>query len=133
MVAVALATILAVGCDTGPTMGVVSGTITIDGEVAPVGSSITFIPTEGAGPTAGAMVEEGKYTAEVPVGTSKVEIRAPRELGIRFAQREGPGSEEAGGTGQIRESLPPRYNDNTELTFDVQKGENLKDWDLSTK
>jgi hypothetical protein len=118
---------LAVGCD-GSKTAEVTGTVTVDGQTPMAGSSISFIPADGKSPTAGSLIENGKYTAKVPVGTAKVQIRAPRPIGKR-GQKEGPGAE-----GEIvEESLPAKYNDQTELTFDVKPGRNEKNWDLSTK
>ena len=33
----------------------------------------------------------------------------------------------------VAETLPPRYNDESELTLEVQPGENQKDYSLTTK
>jgi hypothetical protein len=33
----------------------------------------------------------------------------------------------------LAESLPPRYNDESELTLEVKPGENRKDYNLTTK
>lgn len=118
------------GCDSGPKTGEVTGTVTVDDQVPPDGSSITFIPTDGKSPSAGATLDKGKYTARVSVGPAKVEIRAPRSIKAAKARTEGPGP---GGPANIEESLPARYNDKTELTFDVQSGRNEKNWDLKTK
>jgi hypothetical protein len=77
---------------------------------------------------AGSLIEEGKYTARVPVGTAKVEIRVPRVFG-KSKVREGPGA----GEDLVEESLPARYNDNSELKLEVKSGKNPKDWDLKSK
>lgn len=122
-----------VGCSSGPKDGEVSGTVTVDGQTPAVGSSITFIPTDGTSPTAGAVLENGKYKTRVPVGMAKVEIRVPRPTGAPAAPKQGPGAEgPGGGGGFIEESLPAKYNDATELTIDVKEGANPKDWTLST-
>jgi hypothetical protein len=119
---------LAAGCG-GSKTAEVTGTVTVDGQVPAEGSSITFFPTDGKG-SAGALIEGGKYTAkDVPVGTGKVEIRVPRPAGRPGKPQAGPGP----GGDIIEESLPAKYNDKTELTFDVKPGKNEKNWDLSTK
>lgn len=127
-----LAVVLAglAGCDSGPKMGDVTGTVTVDGQVPAEGSSITFIPTDGKTPAAGATLEKGKYSTKVPVGNCKVEIRAPRPLARAKVRTEGPGP---GGPADIEESLPAKFNDATELTFEVKPGTNEKNWDLQTK
>lgn len=117
---------LVAGCEDGPRTGEVAGTVKVDGLIPPPGSSITFIPTDGKAQTAGAVLEEGRYSVRVPVGMSRVEIRVPRPAANRAPKTEGPGAE----GGYIEESLPPRFNDESELTFEVKPGKNQKDWDL---
>jgi len=127
-------TFLLTGCQQGAPMGEVSGTVTIDGEAPPTGSSITFMPEDGGKSTAGALInEDGSYKVSVPVGKTKVEIRASREMQRRGPQREGPGAEGPGSSGLIVEILPPKYNNRTELTYDVTEGEQVKDWELTVK
>lgn len=116
------------GCD-GPRMAEVSGTVTVDGKTPAPGSSITFHPSDGKSPSAGALIQDGKYTTNVPVGTARVEIRVPRPAKKgKVKAEEGPGP----GGDAIEESLPEKYNDQTELTFDVKAGKNEKNWELST-
>lgn len=132
-VALVASILAAVGCSSEIKEGEVSGNVTVDGQVPAVGSSITFIPTDGTSPTAGAVIDNGKYMARVPVGKAKVEIRIPRPVQNSAAPSAGPGSEgPGGGGGFIEESLPAKYNDATELTIEVQSGKNPKDWTLST-
>lgn len=132
-IAFVLSLLAAAGCSSEIKEGEVSGSVTVDGQMPSVGSSITFIPTDGTSPTAGAVIENGKYMARVPVGKAKVEIRVPRPVQNSAAPKAGPGSEgPGGGGGFIEESLPAKYNDATELTIDVQSGKNPKDWTLST-
>jgi len=129
-----LAVLTATGCGSGPAIGEVSGAVTVDGQTPAEGSSITFIPIDGKSPTAGDLIEAGQYSAEVPIGTSKVEVRVPRPATRAAASTAGPGSGgPGGGRGLIQESLPAKYNDATELTIDVKPGNNAKDWVLSTK
>ena len=119
---------LVAGCDDGPAMGDVTGTVTVDGQVPPDGSSINFIPADGQGPSAGALIQNGKYSVQVPVGLAKVEIRVPKPA-KKGAKVEGPGSE----GGYVEELLPPKYNDQTELTLEVKRGKNEKNWELSAR
>jgi hypothetical protein len=121
------------GCGDGSKTGEVTGTITVDNEIPVDGSSIDFIPVDGKSSSAGAMVKEGKYTAKgVPVGMSKVVIRVPKlAQGAKAKPAEGPGP--APGSIVEGELLPEKYNEKSELTFDVKSGKNEKDWNLSTK
>ena len=81
----------------------------------------------------GDRIEAGEYAADVAIGQAKVEIRVPRPARGSAPATAGPGPGGPGGGGLIEESLPPKYNDATELTIDVQRGKNVKDWELSTK
>lgn len=119
----------AIGCGDG-TAGEVFGTVTVDGQTPAVGSSINFVPIDGKSPSAGATIEGGKYSARVPLGGVRVEIRVPRASNKARASQDGPGP---GSANFIEESLPAKYNDATELKFDVKPGKNEKKWDLTTK
>ena len=123
------------GCG-GDQPGEVSGTVSVDGQVPTEGSSITFVPT---GQTAGGggLIEGGNYAVKLARGNYKVEIRVPKPLkGAKAApagdgpQPGGPGTGGPGGPANIEESLPPKYNDQTELTFEVKSGGNPKNWEL---
>jgi hypothetical protein len=121
---------LVAGCGQGSATGEVSGTVRVDGEQAPTGSSITFVPADGKSPTAGALIQDGKYTTRVAVGPAKVQIRAPKTIAkSKAAKQAGPGAE----GDRVEESLPAKYNDDTTLTYDVKPGTNSKDWDLKTR
>ena len=117
------------GCKEGPATGDVSGTVKVDGQIPPAGSSITFIPVDGKSPSAGAVIENGRYSAKVPVGMAKVEIRVPRPAKRSGEATAGPGP----GGDSIEEALPDKYNNTTELTLEVKRGKNQKDWDLPSQ
>lgn len=124
-----VAALLALAGCAGADTGEVTGTVTVDGQTPADGSSITFLPT---GKTAGGggPIQGGKYAVTLPVGSYKVEIRVPRPIarGAKAAPTDGPGP---GGPADIEESLPAKYNDKTELTFDVKPGRNPdKNWEL---
>jgi hypothetical protein len=111
-------------------MGEVTGTVKVDGQVPAAGSSITFFPADGQSQSAGTLIDEdGRYRVRVPVGKARVEIRVPRPKAKRAGKAQGPGAE----GGWIEESLPAKYNDHSELTFEVKSGTNKKDWDVSAK
>jgi hypothetical protein len=129
-----IALFMGAGCGGESATGEVSGTVTVDGKVPPPGSSITFFPMDGKTASAGGLLEDGKYTVRVPVGMAKIEIRVPRPVIPRPVRKskevkEGPGAE-----GEVvEESLPAKYNDQSELRLDVQPGKNPKDYDLKSK
>lgn len=124
---------LLLGCGGEKGMGQVSGKVTVDGQIPAAGSSITFFPTEGSARSAGALLVDGNYSVSVPTGESRVEIRIPRPVVSEapVVAKKGPGSD--AGSGMITESLPKKYNDDSELKLKVVGGENKKDWEVSTK
>jgi hypothetical protein len=123
------------GCSDGTAMGTVSGTVTVDGAVAPEGSSIMFIPKNGQGVTAGGPLVNGKYSTKVPIGVMRVEIRAPKPSKTKAPPKDGPGGPGfgPGGGGLTDESLPVEYHEKSTLTFEVKAGTQEKNWECSTK
>lgn len=122
---------LLAGCSDSARKYEVSGALTIDGAVPPDGASITFIPTDGKSTTEGCTVQNGKYTTKVMPGNYKVEIRAPRVSG-KPKQPAAKGGYQTEGQ-IIEEMLPAKFNDQTELTFEVKAETNIRNWDLKTK
>lgn len=118
--------LLMAGC-AEPTSGVVTGTVTVDGSPAKSGS-IAFFPISGKSTTAGAEILDGEYSAEVPLGEFKVEIRVPKVVGEKklYDTPDSPIKQ------IMAESLPAKYNDESELTVDVEPGRNEKDFQLTT-
>ena len=123
-----IATAILVGCSDGPPVGTVTGKVTIDG-VAPKDGAISFFPLDGKSPTSGATITDGQYTAEVPVGKVKIEIRIPKQIGQKriYPTPDSPVQP------IMAEALPPQYNDRSTLTMDVQKGANERDFELKTR
>lgn len=123
-----LAALLALAGCGGSTTGEVSGSVTVDGQVPAEGSSITFVPIGTGSSGGGATLKDGKYSVALPIGEYKVQIRVPELLRPKGGKAvEGPGP---GGVANIKESLPAKYHDKTELTFAVKAGSNEKNWEL---
>jgi hypothetical protein len=127
-VALAAALLVAAGCAGKPTKGDVAGTVTIDGAPAESGS-IAFSPVDGQSATAGGSIEKGRYTAQVPPGKMKVEIRVAKVVG----QRKLYDTADSPMAPIMEEVLPAKYNDATELEVEVKLGENEHNFDLKTK
>jgi hypothetical protein len=125
--------LVAAGCGDS-TMGRVTGKILVDGTPAsgPSGRepSISFIPADGSGPTAGGKIKDGYYDVKASVGPNKVQIRVSRPTGQKKKLYPTPESPERD---VYEEILPKQYNDETELTYEVRPGRNQKDWDLKTR
>lgn len=106
----------------------VSGVVNVDGQPAQLGY-VTFIAIDGRAPTAGGPIHNGRFTTEVKPGRCKVQIRIPKEAG----QKKLYDTPEAPMRKAWVESLPARYNDATELTFNVQPGTNECNYDVKSK
>jgi hypothetical protein len=119
--------LLIAGCEK-PTKGVVTGTVTVDNVPAKSGS-IAFFPLDQKSTTAGGEILDGQYAAEVPFGKFKVEIRVPKVVGEKKLYNT-PNSPIMP---LLEESLPAKYNDQTELTIVVEPGENQQDFQLGTR
>jgi len=114
------APLLVSGC--GTRRPVVEGQITLDGIPVRKGA-IQLIPADGKGQTAGTGVVDGRYRMEASPGTMKVIINWPQANGKMM---------DPGGSGQMIdryvESVPPHYNEKTELTVTVKPGVNVADF-----
>ena len=115
-----LATLLVVGCEQNLRQAV-SGTVTLDDQPLPKGT-IRFVPQPGtSGPTAGGDIVDGRFSIPPEgapfAGEFRVEITAFRPSGV---MRRDPDE----GEYELHEQyLPARYNDRSELTATVKKGE----------
>jgi hypothetical protein len=117
---------LLAGC--GPTTATVRGEVTVDGQPLEKGV-ISYVPADSNGVPVTAEVRNGKYELTTAPGKKVVQISAPVVVGKR-KEHNGPGAALVEIT---EESLPPRYNSSTELTFEVRPGSNTKDWSVTKK
>jgi hypothetical protein len=86
----ALATLTVCGCF-GDGKVKVGGAVTVAGEPVAQGT-IRFAPADGAGPTDGATIDQGRYTAEVLRGAKSVQIEAFKKVGEAPHDRNDPSS-----------------------------------------
>ena len=129
-VLVTLASLSLIGCSGGkgdqPEIGLVSGTVLMDGE--PLSSArIIFGPTVGR-PSTGLTDKDGHYTLQyldriqgAKVGAHLVSITT------YYADED---SQEAL---NAKEKIPAKYNVKSELKQDVKPGKNVIDFDLQSK
>ena len=116
------------GCGADDGTADVSGTVSFEGKPIENGS-INFIATDGKG-TGGGVIKDGKYAAtKVPVGPAKVQISGSKVVGKKKAYNT-PDSPMQDITAEM---LPKKYNEQTELTFEVKPGKNEKNFELSPK
>ena len=93
------------GCARGPATGTVNGEVTLDGQPLAKGH-VEFSPVDGQGQTGGAVIEGGKFSAEIPVAKMKVAIHSPKVVRKykAYDTPESPWEEE------VAEALPARYH-----------------------
>jgi hypothetical protein len=116
------------GCNRGPAMTTVVGTVTVDGKPLEKGS-IAFEPADGQGPTTGATIEGGRYTAQTLPGQKKVRITGFEIVGKRPAY---PGRPDSPMRDIVKDVVPEKYNNNSDLTLTVESSDTTGDFDLKS-
>lgn len=122
LVVVALA-----GCggtpDDAPDLFQVTGNVTLDGNPLENGE-ILMMPASGSGRPDAGRIENGKFTLKCTAGPKRVEITATKEV---------PAAD-PGGIPDYISIIPSRYNDETELTANIEANdENSVDFPLDSK
>ncbi|HEY3962940.1 MAG TPA: hypothetical protein VGM05_00155 [Planctomycetaceae bacterium] len=118
--------LIGIGCGGGPPTGDVEGTVTFEGAPIEQGS-ITFLPEDGKGPSAGGTISAGRYRApKVPVGTAKVSITGAKSIEKKRMYND----PNAPLVQTSVEMLPEKYHKTTTLRYDVVPGEQTKDFHL---
>ena len=106
--------LLIVGCSSNGLIEI-SGQIRYDGQSVQQGL-IAFIPADGRGPSAEAVVQEGRYRVDVAPGSKKVVIEGHEKVGEKHV-----GGPETPLVPINKQFLPARYSDrlDSELTCDI--------------
>jgi hypothetical protein len=119
------------GCG-GRSYAPVSGTVTLDGK--PVAKAVvTFIPlpdpgSKEAGDSAsGKTNEKGEYTLQTYTPRGMKDGAQVGKHKVSISQQETRGE---GDRSITTEKLPKRYNENSDLTYEVHSGDNKKDFEL---
>jgi hypothetical protein len=116
-------------------LGTVSGTVTLDGQPLE-GAQVVFMPQGEGAPSYGQTDAQGLYslthTSGHPgalIGSHTVSISVEEE-----EEYDASGSDQGSVTEEPDKpnKVPARYNEDTELTADVQAGDNTVDFPLTT-
>jgi hypothetical protein len=120
-----------IGCGKGG--ATVEGRVTFDGQPVEAGT-IVFEPADGAGPSAGGAIENGRYRlagdAGVTPGKKTVRITAMRKTGRQI--EEGPPAPPGTMVDEIEQFIPATYNTNSSLQVDVTGGQSTHDFVLTS-
>ena len=122
------AVLLGAGCNNGSAKAKIHGKVTLDGQPVPTGS-IAFLPADGKGQTAGAIIKDGAYEAEVPVGSMRVEIHYPKVVGKRKLY-DTPDSPTVDRT---EEQIPAKYNTQSQLTETITTKRSEINFEMESK
>jgi hypothetical protein len=121
-----------VGCSAKPYEGKpripLTGKVTYDGK--PIdGGTISFIPTDESNRVSGGPLIQGAYSVPEAKGANsgsyRVEVRWPQPTGKKYKD---PDTLET--YSEQKESMPKKYNTQSELTADVSETKNQFDFDL---
>jgi hypothetical protein len=123
-----LALTLFCGCGGSP-FSDVSGNVSFDGQPVNKGS-ISFLPADGRGPTAAAVIEQGRFSVRVLPGEFKVQICSYRKIGERHASEGDPASPIID---IDQQTLPDRFNTATTLTREIKAGRQQVDFPLTSE
>jgi len=104
----------------------VAGQVTFDGKPIDQGT-IDFVPADGEGPTAGGLIQGGRYSVRVAPGKKRVEIQGYREVGRGRVVEFDPDSPVVPITEPF---VPAQYNAASTLTFDAQRSTETADFAL---
>jgi hypothetical protein len=118
------------GCDRGPEIASVEGTVTMDGKPLS-NATVVFIPENGR-PAGGRTDERGHYSLIFTRGRSGA-LLGKNSIRITTAAE---ATEAADGTPipAQRETIPAKYNSQSTLEFTVEGGkENIANFDLDSK
>lgn len=129
-----LAVLVVAGCggNSGPERAEVKGKVTFNGEPLPSGT-ISFIPSGATvGPSSGAEITNGTYSIAAQsgpvVGAQRVEIRSLQKTGKQIdTTMPGETGGPSGGTGmsdEMEEVIPPEFNKESTLNWDIKSGLN---------
>ena len=120
----AVALLWLVGCaDNG--MVTISGEISFEGEPVADGT-IGFFPVDGLGPSAEAVVIDGKYSVSLTRGAKTVVIEAFRKVGEHY-----PWGKEAPPAPIFEEILPDEFQNNSKLSVEIDASRDDINFELS--
>ena len=118
--------LVASGCDKGPELAPVTGVVLLDGKPLP-NATIEFQPDDGS-PSFATTGEDGSYELMF-TRDRKGAMPGKHRISIRT---EGNVVDADGSERKVREMLPAKYHDKTELVRDITAGENIIEFRLES-
>ena len=129
LTATLLVCLLLAGCDSGPALAPVEGTVTLDG-TAVQGAEVEFQPTaEGGSPSVGVTDASGHYELKFTM-KEKGALVGEHIVRINVDAEADPDEGETVEVSPV--VIPARYNNESELKKTVEKGPNTIDFPLES-
>jgi hypothetical protein len=117
--------LLLTGCsNSGPKLGQVTGNVTLDGNPL-VDAELSFMPTKGGRTAMAQTDDQGSYTLIYSMKAYGGEVG---ENLVRISKYISPKAD-----GSQTQSIPARYNEQSELTFTIKPGQNTYNIELTSK
>jgi hypothetical protein len=116
---------LLIGCGSGKHVEL-SGAVTYEGQPVQRGN-ISFLSSDGKGPTAAAIIAEGKYAVKILPGSYDVRIEGSKVVGEQLMHANNPASPKV----PILEPLiPAEYNEKSTLKAEILGSTRVLDFQL---
>ena len=123
----AVAMLPLLGCGGSGDVAGVEGTVTLDG--APLADAAIVFQPEGGRPSSGRTDAQGHYTLEYTATESGAQIGKHKVMITTAGMEE----DATGNLVEVKETLPAKYHEKTELTAEVTGGSNTIDFELTSK
>ncbi len=120
-----LCAILLVGCKNNPAPAKVNGIVTLDDKPV-VGAEVIFRPVDGSRSSVGYTDDAGNYSLRFSASLTGAAV-GDHTVTITTGEAEASGSPDA-----PKETIPAKYNKNTELTATLKAGKNTVNFALTT-
>jgi len=124
---------LALGCGDSRRLGTVSGKVTLDGQPLP-NARVNFQPMEGRNPGIGSYGQtdvKGEYSLTLIDEKAQGAMVGLHRVIIKAAPAKGSQTDDKVPAG--KDVVPPEYNTNSILQFEVKPGHNEANFDLKKK
>jgi hypothetical protein len=122
--------VLCSGCgSSGPELGQVTGTVTLDGQPVPR-ASITFAPVEKGPASMGGTNKDGRYKLLYNTDRQGA-VLGKHNVTIRSLEQDPDGDDKPSGPAPVK--VPAKYSQVGELTAEVKAGSQEVNFELSSK
>jgi hypothetical protein len=127
--AVVLMSLFCAGCGGSGGLVEVHGRISVDGKAVDEGT-VDFLPADGKGPTAAAVIAAGEYKVRLTPGAKNVEIRGYKKVGEKRYQAGNPMSPMVP---VLEDVIPKKYQQRGAIQCDIAPATAEQNFELAAK